>query len=94
MPKTVKFAQFAPTEVKSSFWDKEMLVATVQSGENQVRVSACTRKDVDWVSIREFYKAQNGEFLPGKHGLAIKREDPETLENLIGALQFIKECMV
>ena len=80
-------------EVKSAYWDKELLIQDTQVGENRVRLSLCTKKEVDWLSIREWYKTVTGEYSPGKHGLAIRLEDPSTLDSLIGALNSLKLYM-
>ena len=81
------------TEVKSTYWDKELLIKEVQVGENRVRLSLCTKKEVDWLSIREWYKTVTGDYSPGKHGLAIRLEDPSTLDSLMESLEMLKLYM-
>ena len=81
------------TEVKSAYWDKEVLVKDVQSGENRIRISVCTKKGVDWVSIREWYRDQVGDYSPGKHGLAIRLEDPSTIDKIVESLILAKSCV-
>ena len=81
------------TEIKSAYWDKETLVKEVQSGENRIRISVCEKKGNTWLAIREWYKTVTGEYAPGKHGLAIRVEGPETIDEIIGAVTLSKECL-
>lgn len=81
-----------PVEVKSDYWEKELLLREVQAGENVIKVSLCTKKGVDWLSIREWYKTITGEYRPGKHGLAIPVEDAETIDFLVEAISYVNLC--
>ena len=81
-----------PVEVKSGYWDKELLLKEVQAGENIIKVSLCTKKEREWLSIREWYKTITGEYMPGKHGLAIPVEDPKTVDFLAEAISYVNLC--
>jgi hypothetical protein len=81
------------TEIKSAYWEKEVVVSEIQAGENKIRISVCTKKGRTWVAIREWYKTMTGEYSPGKHGLAFPVENAEELEQYIKAFTDAKTCI-
>ena len=81
------------TEVKSAYWDKEVVISEIPSGQNVVKISLCTKKDRDWLAIREWYRTVAGELAPGKHGLAIILEGTLTVDSLLESIQTLKTML-
>ena len=62
------------TEVQSTYWDKEILVKEVTTGDNTVmRVSVAQKKGETYVVYREWYNTKSDPtYKPSKHGGATK----------------------
>lgn len=73
-------------------WLAEEIVATIESGTNEFRVSAVVSKaGRGKVTMREFYLHQgSGEMRPGRTGFSI---DLETMDELVPALAVATEAV-
>ena len=76
-------------EVESNFYDKETVVCEIEKSENKkIRISIGEKKDTKYVNTREFYKNDDGEWLPGKSGMCV---NDEVIEDLVEGLQMALE---
>lgn len=62
------------TEIASTYWDKEILVKVVTTGEHTVmRISLTQKKGESYVAYREWYNTKSDPtYKPSKHGGATK----------------------
>lgn len=73
------------TEVQSAYWDKEILVKEVITGEHTVmRVSLTQKKGESYVAYREWYNTKSDPiYKPSKHGGATKLQYAAEVGNAI-----------
>lgn len=62
------------TEIQSTYWDREILVKEVTTGEHTiVRISITQKKGETYIAYREWYNTKSDPvYKPSKHGGATK----------------------
>lgn len=62
------------TEVQSAYWDKQIVVKEVSTGDNtMMQVSITQKKGETYIAYREFYNTKSDPtWKPSKHGGATK----------------------
>lgn len=73
------------TEVQSTYWDKEILVKEVTTGNHTVmRVSVTQKKGETYVAYREWYNTKSDPtYKPSKHGGVTKLRYAAAVGNAI-----------
>lgn len=65
-----------------------MVIGEIERSKTErLRIEASNYKGVDFISVRIYYQADNGEWRPTKKGITVK---PEKVDELIGFLNDAK----
>lgn len=66
-----------------------MIIGEIERNDTErLRIEASNYKGSDFISVRIYYLADNGEWRPTKKGITVK---PEKVDELIGFLSEAKE---
>ncbi len=66
-----------------------MIIGEIERNDTErLRIEASNYKGSDFISVRIYYLADNGEWRPTKKGITVK---PEKVDELIGFLSDAKE---